>query len=82
MYKDSSLNSTTHGAPKCGMEHFEGFCIDLAILIERITNKTFNICLVPDDNYGERLDNGTWNGMLGQVVRQVEHVQNNDTVRF
>lgn len=72
MYVDESLNASSPNAPQCGIENFKGFCIDLARLIEPLVKQKFNICLVPDNAYGQRLDNGSWNGMLGQVVRQVD----------
>ena len=81
MFKDKTLNASSPNAsspnaPKCGIEHFEGFCIDLASHIAKEIKQEFNICIVPDDMYGAQLDNGSWNGMLGQVVRQVlRHVQ-------
>ncbi|XP_060554333.1 glutamate receptor-like isoform X2 [Ruditapes philippinarum] len=65
MYKD---NATATRKPKCGRENFKGFCMEMADELEKILNVSFNICT--HDVYGEQLENGTWNGMLGQLVRQ------------
>jgi hypothetical protein len=67
MYKD---NATATRKPKCGRENFKGFCMEMADELEKILNVSFNICT--HDVYGEQLENGTWNGMLGQLVRQVQ----------
>lgn len=67
-YKD---NATATRKPLCGMENLKGFCIDLARAIEQELNIKFNICLREDNVYGELFENGTWSGMLGQLVRQV-----------
>lgn len=67
MYKD---NETATREPRCGRENFIGFCMVLADEIEKLLNVKFNICT--HDVYGEQLEDGTWNGMLGQIVRQVQ----------
>lgn len=82
MFKDKRYNTSHPEAPKCGIEHFEGYCIDLAIRIEKLINQKFNICLVPDNLYGGKFDNGTWNGMLGQVVRQVLHLPQSNAIFY
>ena len=56
---------------KCGKHLFEGFCIDLAERIAQEVGFTYDICLVPDEAYGEQLPNGTWNGMIGELVKGV-----------
>lgn len=68
MYKDEATELL---APECGREHLKGFCIDLADEVAKILNVTFNICIRVDRVYGEQKENGTWDGMLGQLVRQV-----------
>ena len=68
MYKDKE---TEERQPKCGVEHFVGFCIDLLLAIAKDLGIKYDLCLVPDQIYGEELENGTWTGILGQLVRQV-----------
>ena len=52
-----------------GTENFEGFCIDMLIEIAKETNMTFELHLVHDGKYGEELRNGSWNGMIGELMR-------------
>ncbi|XP_021379128.1 glutamate receptor-like isoform X2 [Mizuhopecten yessoensis] len=55
---------------RCGKHKFEGFCIDLAAKIAEYVNFTYDICLVNDLHYGTMLENGTWNGMIGELTRR------------
>jgi len=46
--------------------------------IEKIANYinfSYEICLVKDDRYGEKLPNGTWNGMIGELYRNVSSTE-------
>ena len=52
-----------------GIENFEGFCIDMLNEIARETNMTFEVHLVHDGLYGEEETNGSWNGMIGELMR-------------
>ncbi|WAQ98649.1 GLRK-like protein [Mya arenaria] len=72
MYKDAAAERRAKTMPKpvCGRELFTGFCMDLADAVSRELNIKFNVCLVKDGKYGEELENGTWNGLLGEVLRQ------------
>ena len=51
--------------------NFIGFCAQLAEQVAKIVNFTYDICLVKDGKYGEKLDNGTWNGMVGELTHEV-----------
>ncbi|KAL4230944.1 Glutamate receptor 2 [Mactra antiquata] len=66
MYKDEE---TKKRQPRCGKENFIGFCPDLAKKIASIVNINYDICVVKDLKYGERLDNDTWNGIIGELTR-------------
>lgn len=68
MYKDEE---TEADMPMCGNEHFKGYCVDLAEKVAQIVNFTYEICLVKDKMYGEKLVNETWNGMIGELTREV-----------
>uniref|UniRef100_A0A1I8ABH5 Glutamate receptor n=1 Tax=Steinernema glaseri TaxID=37863 RepID=A0A1I8ABH5_9BILA len=48
---------------------FEGFCIDLLAELSRDLGFTYTIHQVKDRNYGNDLGNGTWDGMIGEILR-------------
>jgi len=54
-----------------GNSRYEGFCADLAEKIAHKVGFNYEIRLVRDGIYGERLDNGTWTGMMGELTREV-----------
>jgi len=56
---------------KKGTDEYEGFCVDLAAKIAKEVNFTYEIKPVNDSTYGAMLDNGTWTGMVGELVRHV-----------
>lgn len=68
MYKD---DETAARKPRCGNHNFIGYCVDLAEKVAQIVNFTYNICLVKDRAYGTKLPNETWNGMIGELTREV-----------
>ncbi|KAK3755334.1 hypothetical protein RRG08_026064 [Elysia crispata] len=53
-----------------GTVSFTGFCIDMAEELSRTLNFTIRYTEPPDGHWGNDDGNGTWNGMVGQVVRQ------------
>ena len=63
MWKKGKENAQT------GVENFEGFCIDMLKEIAAEINMTFELHLVKDGKYGEELKNGSWNGMIGELMR-------------
>ena len=69
MYKDEATELL---APKCGKDNFIGFCAELAEKLAKEANFTYELCLVGDKMYGSKQDNGTWNGMIGELVRKVK----------
>lgn len=53
-----------------GNQKYEGFCVDLIHEIcERLKCK-FEYRLVGDKNYGKKHENGTWDGMIGEVINR------------
>ena len=57
-----------------GNERFEGYCADLAAkLSEEIEdiNFQYELRLVKDNSYGAELDDGIWNGMIGELIQGV-----------
>ena len=58
--------------------YFPGYCVDLTKHVAEYVNIDYKIQLVKDNTYGKRFPNGTWNGMIGELVRGVSqymHVQ-------
>ena len=50
---------------------YEGYSVDLAIEIARMSHFDFRFREVGDKKYGSEDDNGTWNGMIGELLRHV-----------
>lgn len=59
------------GAQEKNGKEYEGYCIDLLDEIRNIFNFTYKIEVVPGNIYGNELENGTWTGMIGQLMEQV-----------
>ena len=65
--------SDDHGIPLIGNNRYTGYCVDLA---EAVSDKvlgglSYVIRRVKDGSYGSLQENGSWNGMVGEVVRRV-----------
>jgi len=52
---------------------YDGFCVDLAKQIADFVGFDYDIRPVKDGFYGAKEQNGTWNGMVGELVRHVCH---------
>ena len=50
---------------------YEGYCVDVALEIASIVNFKFIFKQVKDAAYGAEDENGTWNGMVGELLRNV-----------
>lgn len=50
---------------------YEGYCIDLLNELARILKFAYEIYPSPDGLYGTKTKNGTWNGMIGELVSKV-----------
>lgn len=61
------------GQPLVGNDRYEGYCADLAREIAKLCNFRYEIRIVHDDKYGEKLPDGTWNGMVS-LVRKVKRI--------
>jgi len=59
------------GIPLFGNDRYEGYCAELAAEIAKIVGFDYIIRLVKDNKYGSRLDDGNWNGMVGELSRGV-----------
>ena len=54
-----------------GTISYEGYCIDLLNELARILNFTFEIHHGFDGYYGDKTENGTWNGLVGELINEV-----------
>ena len=52
------------------LDRYEGYCADLAKKIAEVVGFSFEIKPVQDGKYGA-IENGTWNGMVGELIREV-----------
>jgi hypothetical protein len=70
MYK---TEPSEDGMPLINKELLEGFCIDLAKRVAEEVGFEWTIHQVRDKSYGSQLENGTWNGMVGELIRHVSN---------
>ena len=52
---------------------YEGYIIDLLDELASLLGFSYRIQIVPDGQYGFRRLDGTWNGMIGQLLRKVSN---------
>ncbi len=50
---------------------YKGYCVDLAAELADIIGYDYILRPVIDGHYGSEDSNGTWNGMIGEVIREV-----------
>jgi len=50
---------------------FEGYCVDLAEILADMLQLRYQLKLVADSKYGASHGNGSWNGMVGELIRKV-----------
>jgi len=53
-----------------GNERYQGYCADLARKIADLVQFNYELKMVEDDKFGANV-NGTWNGMVGELIRGV-----------
>ena len=58
-------------AAKTGNDRFEGFCVDLLKLIAQQVDFTYEIMPVSDNMAGTMSPNGSWSGVMKQIVSEV-----------
>ena len=54
-----------------GNDRYEGFLIDLLDHIAMKLEFQYELYESPDGNYGSRYDNGSWNGMIKELIEGV-----------
>jgi Ligated ion channel L-glutamate- and glycine-binding site len=74
------------GPPWTGNDRYEGYCVELAKKIcTEYLNAPYTIKLVADGKYGEKMGDGVWNGMIGELTRRVSvctfHIVQHDRCR-
>ena len=52
---------------------YQGYCIDLLNELARHLKFTYEIYVSPDGKYGSETENGTWNGMIGELLNEVSN---------
>ncbi len=62
------------GKPLTGNDRYEGFCADVAEQIARIVDFEYKVVPVKDGKYGGINADGTWNGMVGELIRGVSRM--------
>ena len=55
-------------------EEFEGLIPDLLKRAFSMVGAEYRIRLVADGKYGKRLEDGQWNGMIGELTRHVSEI--------
>lgn len=56
-----------------GNARYEGFCVDMLEELAGILRFSYTIRLVGDGVYGVPEANGTWTGMVGELIARVRH---------
>lgn len=54
-----------------GNDQYEGFCVDMLRELADILKFSFRIKLVDDGLYGAPEPNGSWTGMVGELINRV-----------
>lgn len=64
------MRKSNYGAFQ-GNEQYEGFCVDMLRELADILKFSFRIKLVDDGLYGAPEPNGSWTGMVGELINRV-----------
>ena len=71
------------GKKREGNDQYEGYCVDLANKIfSDILKVPFELRLVADNSYGAKGVDGKWNGMIGELTRQVASAGTGRPINF
>ncbi|KAH9509953.1 hypothetical protein Btru_044709 [Bulinus truncatus] len=57
------------GIPVIGRFRFIGYCSDLAEMVSRNVGYEYHIRFVKDGEYGRKQKDGTWNGVIGELIK-------------
>ncbi|CAG5114540.1 unnamed protein product, partial [Candidula unifasciata] len=64
-----SSTEAVDGVPLVGYHRFFGYCSDLAEMVSRNVGYEYHIRFVLDGEYGRKQDDGTWNGVIGELIK-------------
>ena len=56
-----------------GEEVFQGFCIDMMDKLSELMGFSYRISLVEDGKFGGQAEDGTWMGLVGDLVAHVSN---------
>ena len=62
---------------KDGQFAYEGYCIDLLNELAKTLHFTYHITPSPDGFFGAETINGSWNGMIGELLNKVRSKKTN-----
>ena len=68
MLKEDHTEDKVYDSPN---DKYTGYCAEMAAQLARELNINFEIRPVKDGKYGSKDENDTWNGMVGELVRNV-----------
>uniref|UniRef100_A0AAV2K6X3 Ionotropic glutamate receptor L-glutamate and glycine-binding domain-containing protein n=1 Tax=Knipowitschia caucasica TaxID=637954 RepID=A0AAV2K6X3_KNICA len=54
-----------------GNDRYEGFCVDMLRELSHLLHFSFRLKLVDDGQYGAPEPNGSWTGMVGELINRV-----------
>ena len=58
-----------------GNDRYEGYSAELSQKIAEIVDFKYTLKLVDDGKYGAKLEDGSWNGMVGELTERVRNCQ-------
>ena len=56
---------------RAGNDRFEGFAVDLIAEVAAMLEFEYDIYLVHDGKFGSKMDDGNWDGMIGELLSGV-----------
>ena len=54
-----------------GNDRFEGYCVDLLAALAGMLGFNYQIYVVPDGQFGDRNADGSWNGLVEEILNGV-----------
>lgn len=66
------------GQPK----RYKGFSIDVLDALAKMLGFKYDIYQVADSKYGSQLPNGSWNGMIGELINKVSALETRQRKRM
>ncbi|KAL3878269.1 hypothetical protein ACJMK2_030634 [Sinanodonta woodiana] len=56
------------GKPYLDNDRYEGYCVDMTYEVAKFIGFDYRIELVHDNMFGKKMENGSWNGMIGELL--------------